>query len=130
MPAHGSNPAGAGGGAGQPSARFENVIRPQDGFHCCFRAGEGLEWRESFKFMLEELKRGGICFLAAIKEKLCKALCGNEIMNLLDEMSNSSMQAIVLIIAAVLKLPRQIEAVSATVAAIVCKSGLEDLYAS
>ncbi|MGH7927293.1 MAG: hypothetical protein ACREQV_05825, partial [Candidatus Binatia bacterium] len=84
----------------------------------------------NFKFMYEELKRDGIRFLAAVKEELCKGLCTNEIIDLADEISDSSMQVIVLIVTAILKLPRQIEAVSATVAAIVCKSGLRELYAS
>jgi hypothetical protein len=87
------------------------------------------EWGRGISSMHEDLKQDGMRFLAAVNEELRQGLCSKEILDLANEITSSSMQIIVLIVAAVLKLPRQIEAVCATVAAIVCKSGLTRVYA-
>jgi hypothetical protein len=83
----------------------------------------------SFSSMVEELKEEGIRFVTAVEAEMSKELCGKDISELAKEISSASLQVIVLIVTAVLKLPRQIEAVAATVAAIFCKSGLRSAYA-
>ena len=72
----------------------------------------------------EELKQDGTRFLDEVREDLRRGLCTDDILTLADEIDSSSMQIIVLIVGAILKLPPQIESISATVAAILCKSGL------
>jgi hypothetical protein len=92
-------------------------------------AGAFTESGRSFDRMVEELKADGIRFITAVQAELSEGLCGKEISDFAEEISSASMQVIVLIVAAVLKLPRQIEAVSATVAAIFCKAGVRQAYA-
>jgi hypothetical protein len=84
-----------------------------------------IDWAKGFAFMYEELKQDGVRFFDSVKGELQSALCNEEILALADEISASSMQIIVLIVAAILRMPVQIESVSATVAAIICKSGLK-----
>jgi hypothetical protein len=92
-----------------------------------FSVGTNLaDWGRGFDVMYEELKQDGTRFLESVKEDLRQGLCNQDIMNLADEISSSSMQIIVLVIAAILKLPPQMESISATVAAIVCRSGLKE----
>ncbi|HWP58359.1 MAG TPA: hypothetical protein VNL14_10755 [Candidatus Acidoferrales bacterium] len=74
----------------------------------------------------EELKRDGVRFLAEVREDLRRALCTEDILALADEIDSSSMQIVVLIVGAILKLPPQIESISATVAAILCRVGLRN----
>jgi hypothetical protein len=83
----------------------------------------------NFTSMVEELKEDGIRFVTAVEAEMSEGLCGKDVSELAKEISSASVQVIVLIVTAVLKLPRQIEAVAATVAAIFCKSGLRPAYA-
>ena len=107
---------------------LKNVIESQDNY-ASFLSGATLsDWRLSFNSMYEELERDGIRFLSAVREELYNGIYHQEVFDPSNEITSSTMQIIVLIVAAVLKLPRQIEALSATVAAIVCKSGLHELY--
>jgi len=76
--------------------------------------------------MYEELKQDGTRFLDSVRDDLRNGLCNEEILALADEITASTMQIIVLIVAAILRMPMQIESVSATVAAILCKLGLKN----
>jgi hypothetical protein len=107
---------------------LKNAIESRNGYGSLLSSADLAEWGRGFNSMYEELKRDGVRFLTAVKEQLRAGLCIKEILELGNEITNASMQIIVLIIAAILKLPRQIEAVSATVAAIVCKSGVREFY--
>jgi hypothetical protein len=88
-----------------------------------------INWGRSFNSTVEELKQNGMRFVAAIQEELAQGVCGRPIIDLLDEINSAIMEVIVSIVAAVLRLPAQIEAVSATVAAIFCKSGGTRVFA-
>ena len=77
-----------------------------------------------FETIYEELKQESTRFLDDVREDLRRGLCTDDILTLADEIDSSSMQIIVLIVNAILKLPPQIESISATVAAILCKPGL------
>ncbi len=125
-------------GAAQPArvaklvshqSALRTVVEAQRDYEPMTLAAALLDWGRSFGLLVEELKRDGINFVAAVEEELSKGLCDKEILDLAHEISSGRMQVIVLIVAAVLKLPRQIEAVSATVAAIFCKSRLVRVYA-
>jgi len=87
-----------------------------------------LDCAERFNSMIEELKEDGMRFVAAVAAELSESVSGNELLELATQITSSSMQVIVFIVTAVLKLPRQIEAVSATVAAIFCKSAITEVY--
>jgi hypothetical protein len=84
-----------------------------------------IEWGKGFDLMYEELKQDGVRFFDSVKGDLRSGLCNEEILALADDITSSSMQIIVLIVAAILRMPVQIESVSATVAAIICKPGLK-----
>jgi hypothetical protein len=84
------------------------------------------DWGKGFDVMYEELKQDGARFLDSVRNELRNGLCNEEILALADEITASSMQIIVLIVAAILRMPAQIESISATVAAIICKSGLKE----
>ena len=83
------------------------------------------EWAEGANLMSEELRQDGVRFLDAVREDLRKGLCNADILSLADQITASSMQIVVLVVAAILRMPVQVEPVSATVAAIVCKTGLK-----
>jgi hypothetical protein len=104
---------------------LKKVIETQDMYKGSSFGTNLTEWGKGFESMYEELKQDGTHFLDSFRADLRNGLCNEEILNLADEITNSSMQIIVLIVAAILKMPAQIEAVSATVAAILCKSGLK-----
>ena len=84
------------------------------------------DWGKGFDTMYDELKQDGARFLDSVRNELRNGLCNEEILALADEITTSSMQIIVLIVAAILRMPAQIESISATVAAIICKSGLKE----
>jgi hypothetical protein len=84
------------------------------------------DWGRGFNVMYEELKQDGMKFLDAIKDELHKGLCNEEILAMADDITSSSMQIVILIIGAILRMPPQMESVSATVAAILCRSGLRN----
>jgi hypothetical protein len=81
------------------------------------------EWGEGFDFICNELRRDGTQFVHEVKESLRKGVCNEDIVSLADDINASSMQIIVMIIDAILKMPPRFEAISATLAAIVCKLG-------
>jgi hypothetical protein len=110
-------------------AALKNVIESQDNHSSFFSGADLSDWTARFNFIHDELQRDGIRFVSTVREDLCKSICNQEVLDLSDEITSSTMQIIVLIVAAVLKLPRQIEGVSATVAAIICKSGVRQFYA-
>lgn len=108
---------------------LRNVVAAQRKFEPAASGAALMEWGKNLNSMVEELRDDGIRFVAAAAEELSNGLSGKDLLHLLNEITSSSMQVIVLIVAAVLKLPRQIEAVCATVAAIFCKSALTELSA-
>jgi len=105
---------------------LKKVIETQDMYERLSFGADLIEWGKGFNAMYEELKHDGMRFLDAVGGELRKGLCNEEILPLADDVTPSSMQVIVLIIAAILRLPPQIESVSATVGAIVCKVGLRE----
>jgi hypothetical protein len=84
------------------------------------------DWGEGFELICNELMRDGTQYVVEVKEGLRKGVCNEDIVSLADEINASSMQIIVMIIDAMLKLPPQFEGISATLAAIVCKLGLRE----
>ena len=85
------------------------------------------KWGEGFEMIWNELIRDGKTFVQDVREELRKGVCNEDIRNLAKEINPSSMQVIVMVVGAILKLPPQFDAISATIAAILCKSGLDNI---
>ena len=92
-------------------------------------AGAELDWRKGFLFAADELKQEGISFLEGIADELRKVFDNEELLRCTGEINPSTMQIIVLLTGAVLRMPPQLESVSATVAAILCTVGLKEFCA-
>ena len=82
------------------------------------------DWEEGIELICTELRGDGVRFLDEVKPELQKGVCNEDIINLADDINGSSMQILVMIVGAILKMPAQFESISATLAAILCKSGL------
>jgi hypothetical protein len=89
------------------------------------------EWQEGVQVICDEFTREGRNYVKQIRQELCTSLNDNneEIFQLSEQRDRSSIHAIVMVIAAILKLPRELEPLSATVTAILLKHGLRDFCA-
>lgn len=88
----------------------------------------GPEWNEGVQVICDEFIRDGRNYIKEIRQELCIALNDNneQIFQLSEQRDRPSIHAIVMVIAAILKLPRELEPLSATVTAILLKQGLRD----
>jgi len=85
------------------------------------------EWSEGVRAICDELRREGTSFVEEISQELRAALNDNEEILLMSEHTNpSSIHVILMVVGAILKLPRQLEPISATVTAILLKQGLRN----
>ena len=84
------------------------------------------ELQSGLREIYEELKRDGMNLLDEVEEDLRKALCNDDVLRLTDQVNRSTMQAVIMIVGACLRLPREFEPISATVAAILFKQGLRN----
>jgi hypothetical protein len=86
------------------------------------------EWNEGVEVICDEFTREGRNYIEKIREELCATLNDNneQIFQLSEQRDRPSIHAIVMVIAAILKLPRELEPLSATVTAILLKQGLRD----
>jgi hypothetical protein len=87
---------------------------------------EAADWEKGLELVCDELRRDGFRFVNEVKPDLQKGVCNEDIISLADDINGSSMQIIVMIIGAILKMPPQFESISATLAALLCKSGLRE----
>jgi hypothetical protein len=87
---------------------------------------ETSDWETGLEQVCDELRQDGVRFLDEVKPELQKGVCNEDIISLADEINGSSMQIIVMIVGAILKMPPQFESISATLAALLCKSGLRE----
>jgi hypothetical protein len=84
------------------------------------------DWSAGLDTIYNELIRDGIQFIDDIKQDLRRGVCNEDIFALSDKMDSSSMQIVVMVIGAVLKMPPQFENISAVLAAILYKVGLRE----
>ncbi|MEX0804161.1 MAG: hypothetical protein WD688_12730 [Candidatus Binatia bacterium] len=84
------------------------------------------DWNHGLETIHNELIQDGARFLSEVKEDLRKGLCNEDIFTLSEKIDRSSMQIVVMVIGAVLKMPPQLENISATLAAILYKMGLRE----
>lgn len=88
-------------------------------------AGPSLtEWATGLEYIHEMLEGQGKRYLSEKRERLCKALCNEEILVLSDEVNRSTIRILMTIIGATLQFPRELDAISATTLAIMLKLGL------
>jgi hypothetical protein len=83
-------------------------------------SGKGLSaiWRA--------LRHDGQQYIARWAHELCKAFDNEDILRLADELSTQRLQILVMVIASILKLPREMDTIAATVAVLLAKLGLRD----
>ena len=84
------------------------------------------DWSAGLESIYNELIRDGIEFIEEVKPELRRGVCNEDIFALSDKVDNSSMQIVVMVIGAVLKMPPQFENISAVLAAILYKVGLRE----
>jgi hypothetical protein len=74
----------------------------------------------------EELRREGMRYVSGMEDELRKTLNNEDLFQLSEETSPSHVQVILMVVAAVLRLPRYLDAISVTVTAILLKQGLQN----
>jgi hypothetical protein len=84
------------------------------------------DWSSGLDTIYNELIRDGMQFIDDVKQNLRRGVCNEDIFALSDKMDSSSMQIVVMVIGAVLKMPPQFENISAVLAAILHKLGLRE----
>jgi len=84
------------------------------------------EWGNGLGTIYEELKRDGMQYFGEVSEELRKALCNEDILRLPEPINRSTMQIILTVVEAVLRIPRETDALAATIAAIIVKLGLRN----
>jgi len=84
------------------------------------------DWSAGLESIYNELIHDGIQFIDDVKQELRRGVCNEDIFALSDKIDSSSMQIVVMVIGAVLKMPPQFENVSAVLAAILYKVGLRE----
>lgn len=84
-------------------------------------------WSREIEDIARDLKRDGSRFIDEMKEDFRRSLCTREILDLTEDIDASRMQILILLISAVVKMPPAFESISATLAAMFCKSLLREM---
>lgn len=84
------------------------------------------EWGRGLGVIYEGLKQDGMNLLREASADLRKALCNEDIFHLSDQINRSTVQIVVMVVGAAMRLPRELDAICATVAVILLKRGLRD----
>ncbi len=82
------------------------------------------DWEYRLGVIYQELKRDGMRHLSEVSEDLKKSLCKEDLLDLCDQVTRTSMQIVIIVVGAALRIPREFDPISATVAAILFKIGL------
>lgn len=85
------------------------------------------KWLHDVEDLCSGLKGDGVRFVDGMKEEFRKGLCNQNVLSLTNNVDESKMQILIMIISAILKMPPQFESISATVAAMLCKSKLREI---
>ena len=85
------------------------------------------EWMNGVEEIWRDLRADGGKFIETTRPELKKSLCRKDICDLADDVDESKMQILIMIISAILKVPAQFESISATLAAMLCKSLLKEI---
>ncbi|HLE63755.1 MAG TPA: hypothetical protein VI750_11465 [Pyrinomonadaceae bacterium] len=82
------------------------------------------EWGKGLGIIYEELKRDGMKHFSEISDTVRKAICNEDILRMSDQVTPSAVQVVVMIVSANLRMPKELDPISATLAAILFKIGL------
>ncbi len=74
----------------------------------------------------EELREEGIRFFRENAGDLQKAVCNDEMLRLSTEINRSTMQIVIMVVGATLRMPRELDPVAVTLANILVKIGLQN----
>ena len=85
------------------------------------------EWISRGEKIRNDLQCEGTSFVDSIKEDLRKSLCTKDILDLTGDIDESKMQILIMLVSAILKISPQLESISATQAAMFCKSMLREV---
>ena len=85
------------------------------------------EWMNGVEEICHDLRGDGGRFIDTMRQEFKSGLCNKDILNLVDDVDESKMQILIMIISAILKIPAQFESISATLAAMFCKSLLKEV---
>jgi len=84
------------------------------------------EWGKGLGIIYEELKQDGVKHFSEISADIRKAICNEDILRMSDQVTRSAVQVVVMIVSANLRMPRELDPISATLAAILFKIGLRN----
>jgi hypothetical protein len=85
------------------------------------------EWTNGVEAICRDLRGDGAKFIEIMRQEFKKGLCKKDIFDLADDVDESKMQILIMIISAIIKVPAQFESISATLAAMLCKSLLKEI---
>lgn len=88
------------------------------------------DWGKGVRVIYEGLKQEGMRYFNEISSEIRKAVCVPDILSLSDQLSLSTIQIVLMVVGAVLRLPRELDPISATVTAILIKRGLRNFCRS
>jgi hypothetical protein len=89
-------------------------------------APSGYGWTKGLGVICEELKQGGMRYVLHSAPELRTALNNEDVLHLSEQPTHSHLQIILMVVASVLRLPRELETVAATVTAILLKRGIRN----
>ena len=84
------------------------------------------EWGRGLGTIYEELKQNGMDYFGDVSGDARKALCNEDILRLPEPINRSTMEIIVTVVEAALRIPRETDALAATIASIIVKLGLRN----
>ena len=84
------------------------------------------DWGRGLAVICDELKQDGMRYVSQTGQDLRKALDNEDILRLADDPFQPHLQILLMLVASVLKLPREMETVAATVTVILIKTGLRN----
>lgn len=84
------------------------------------------EWGKGIGIIYDELKQDGMTHFSEIGADIRKAVGNEDILRMSDQVTRSAVQVVAMIVGANLRIPRELDPISATVAAILFKIGLRN----
>jgi hypothetical protein len=84
------------------------------------------EWGKGLGIIYEELKQDGMRHFSEISADIRKAIGNEDILRMSDQVTRSAVQVVAMIVGANLRMPRELDPIAATLAAILFKVGLRN----
>jgi hypothetical protein len=105
--------------------RRASKARTPDGNLPC--EGASNDWMNGVEKVCNDLKNDGFKFVETTREELKKGLCNKDIVDLAGNVDASKMQFLIIVISAILKIQARFDSISATLAAMLCKSLMKEI---